>query len=80
MSKGDTDLLYQLLMHGSCTAFELMERLGKIYVQYVQLRLRVLIHLGIVIRTDRGIYEITPEFKEELAKILKEIGYETEKT
>ena len=82
LPKGDVDILIQLLREG-LSAFELMQRLGKIYPQYIQLRLRVLISLGVIIKTagmgnettelgymKRVSYEINPEIKEELKGIL----------
>ena len=73
LPKGDVDILKILLKHGPCTAFEIMEKRGHIFVQYTQTRLRVLSsHLlgNIVIKTDDG-FEINPELKEELGEALE---------
>lgn len=73
---GDILILKQLLRVGPVSAFKLMELTGKMYVQYIQYRLRVLsspLLSGIVIKSGRGLYEINPEIKEELIKALEGI-------
>jgi len=73
---GDIAILKQLLRAGPVSAFKLMEMTGKMYVQYIQYRLRVLcspLLSGIVIKSGRGLYEINPEIKEELERALGNI-------
>ena len=74
LPKGDVDILKQLLRMNRASAFELMQATGKLYVQYIQYRIRVLKMLGVIMKTgDVGIYEIAPEIKEELLRALDEL-------
>lgn len=73
---GDIVILKNLLRTGKSSAFDLAMLSGKMYVQYVQYRLRVLCSpmLGIVVNPERGKYEINPEIKDELIEALKQLG------
>jgi len=72
LPKGDSDLITHLLRsENGLSAFQLMGLTGKIYVQYIQNRLRTLVSIGIVVKTGRGIYEINPELREELKKVME---------
>jgi len=77
LPKGDVAILKIILEHGPVSVHKISEFKGEIYDQYISSRLRFLtsaILSNIVIKVDRGMYEINPEIREELQDALNKLG------
>ena len=75
--RGDITILKILLDKGPLSVHKISEFKGEIYDQYTSSRLRFLtssILSNIVIKVDRGMYEINPEIKDELQDALNKLG------
>jgi len=76
LPSGDIQILKILLNNGTLSVHKISELKGEIYDQYTSSRLRFLtsatLH-NIVLKVERGKYEINPEVKEELEEALNNL-------
>jgi hypothetical protein len=71
LTKLDADILKTLMEKGSASVFDITMKLGKTYVQYISARLRILEKMfNLVVKPERGKFEINPEIMEELRENL----------